>query len=285
MALVYNRQTPVRDPGKNMARTTDAAAREPVRIEHLQRHGHTVLRLVGHLRRDTVAGIGRAITTALLDVGAVLVDLDGMQLEHPSRLLVFTVALDQAGGWPRARLALYGGAPAVTSALDDFGVTKTVPYAPTLPDALIKIATRPPRVRRGVALEPQPDAPGRARTLLQEACCVWGVPAPKAGKARVVLGELVASAVERSQPCHAMVEFDGTQVWVSVSDRFAGIPRWRPRDLWAAGDRGQRQHDAVLLADKWGVEYLRHTHKVWAVITSDSPRSAGDSSRSACAAG
>lgn len=255
-----------------MTLVADVGALEPVRIEHLRRHGHTVLRLVGGLRRDTVAGVGRAITTALLDVGSVLVDLDTVQIEHACRSLVFTAALDQAGGWPQARLVLYGGAPALVRALDCCRVTRTVPYAPTLPEALIKIATRPPRVRRGVTLEPQPDAPRRARALLHEAGAAWGIPAPNAGKARVVLGELVAGAAERAQTCHAMVEFDGTRVWVSVSDRCAGIPRLRPRDLWA-GDRGRR--DAVQLADKWGVEYLRHTQKVWAVIAGDSPHSAG----------
>ncbi|MGH3811682.1 MAG: ATP-binding protein [Pseudonocardiaceae bacterium] len=255
-----------------MTLVTEVAALEPVRIEHLHRHDHTVLRLMGDLRRDTVAGVGRAITTALLDAGSVLVDLGGMQIEQASRSLVFTAALDQAGGWPRARLVLYGGTPVWVRALDCFGITKTVPYAPTLPEALNTIARRPPRVRCGVTLEPQPDAPGRARALLHEAGATWGIPAPNAGKARVVLGELVAGAVERAETCHAVVEFDGTRVWVSVSDRCAGIPRVRPRNLWAGG---QGQRDAVALADKWGVEYLRHTHKVWAVIAGDSPHSAG----------
>jgi hypothetical protein len=186
-----------------------------------------------------------------------------MQIEHASRALVFTAALDQAGGWPQARLVLYGGAPAVVRAADFLKVTKTVPHAPTHSEALTKLATRPPRVRRGVTLEPQPDAPRRAQTLLQEAYRAWGIPAPNVEKARVVLGELVASSMERAKTCHAVVELDSTRVWVSVSGRCAGIPQMRLRDLWAGRGRGQR--DAVLLADQWGVEYLRHTQKVWAV--------------------
>lgn len=241
----------------------DAAALESLRIEHLHRHGHTVLRLVGDLQRDTVAGAARAITTALLDAGSVLVDLNGIQIEDASRVLVFTAALDQAGGWPQARLVLYGGTPAVVRAVDFLKITKAVPHAPTRSEALAKLATRPPRVRRGVTLEPQPDAPRRAERLLHEAYRAWGIPAPNVEKARAVLSELVASSVERAKTCHAVVELDSSQVWVSVSGRCAGIPHTRLRDLWAGRGRGQR--DTVLLADQWGVEYLRHTQKVWAV--------------------
>jgi hypothetical protein len=147
-------------------------------------------------------------------------------------------------------MVLCGGAPALVRAVDRLRITTTVPHAPTRSEALTKLATRPPRVRRGVTLEPQPDAPGRAQTLLHEACCAWGIPAPNVEKARVMLGELVASSVERVKTCHAVVELDSTRVWVSVSGRCAGIPQLRLRDLWAGRGRGQR--NAVLLADQWG---------------------------------
>ncbi|HEY6422408.1 MAG TPA: hypothetical protein VIY28_04000 [Pseudonocardiaceae bacterium] len=96
------------------------------------------------------------------------------RIEHVSRSLVFAAALETAGGWPRARLVLYGGEPVLVRALDSLRVTDTVSHAGTLAEALAKIDSRPPRVRRRITLEPRPDSVRRARVALDEACAALG---------------------------------------------------------------------------------------------------------------
>ncbi|HEY2763629.1 MAG TPA: hypothetical protein VGJ13_06395 [Pseudonocardiaceae bacterium] len=120
------------------------------------------------------------------------------------------------------------------------------------------------RRRLAVTLESRATAPHRARTVLNEACVAWAIPASTAEMARLVLSELVEASVEHaSEMCHVVVEFDRTRTRLSVAGPCEGVPRVRPRDLWI-GWRGRGLQGA---ADQWGVEYLDQIELIWAVIT------------------
>lgn len=122
---------------------------------------------------------------------------------------------------------------------------------------------RSPRFRHQITLEPRPDAPHRARAALDEMGYAWEIPAQTADKAQLVLGELVATAIERAVTiCNIAVEFDGTRVLLSVSDRTSGSPRVRLRHL-SAWWRGRLQ---LAGAKEYGVEYLGQIHRIWAVV-------------------
>lgn len=80
-------------------------------------HPHcVVLRLRGRLSLRSNARIRHAIAESLTGTGRVLIDLSGLP-EVPTPLLtLFPAALAAAGGWPRARLVLFGGAPCTRGA-------------------------------------------------------------------------------------------------------------------------------------------------------------------------
>lgn len=236
-----------------------------LQIERLSLGDTALIRVGGGLRNETASELRMVITKALLDTGCVLVDLDHAWIEHCSRGLLFVTALDQAGGWPGAKLVLYGGAPELVRALNSMGVTKTVPHMASFSEALANLTTRPPRVRRRAKLPPQMDSIRRARAVLRDACSDWALPAWSVENAGLVLTELVANAVDHAATvCDVVVEFDGTHLWLSVSDHSRGVPQVRLGDLRAQRGRGLQL--VAALSDQWGVEHLRHTKTIWAVV-------------------
>jgi len=177
---------------------------------------------------------------------------------NQSRALVFATALNLAGGWPRARLALLGGVPAVVQLLHRTGVTRTVPHGATLTDALAAVQRRPPWVRTYRWFEPHRDACRQARALLGEAGAVWQVPGSVLWAGQVVLSELVANAVEHAATaCQVCVESDGQRLQLAVRDYSAAWPRETTAQstAWAAAsgvvsravgdDRVSRRQDGV----------------------------------------
>lgn len=237
-----------------------------VSITRLSLADHDVVRIVGALGRGTAAEIQLALSKALFDAGRVLVDLSHTRIEQASRVNCLAAALDQAGGWPRARLVLFGGTPSLVRTLASSGVTRSVPHAPTPAAAATLLDVRPALVRRTGTLDPEPGAPLRARALVTEAGEVWGLPAPAVSDALLVVTELVANSVcHAGTPVRVVVEFDGTRVALSVGDHAATrLPDLQPMETTCEGGLGL--HLVEALAEHWGVTPGRHGKTVWAVM-------------------
>jgi hypothetical protein len=67
-----------------------------------------VLAVSGELSLCSAGLVTRAVSKALLDVGRVLVDVSGLRLAWRPAIQVFPSILADAGGWPRARLVVFG---------------------------------------------------------------------------------------------------------------------------------------------------------------------------------
>ena len=67
-----------------------------------------VLALSGELSLRSAGLTQKAVSKALLDVGHVLVDVSVLRVTWPPAVQVFPLAVAVAGGWPSARLVLFG---------------------------------------------------------------------------------------------------------------------------------------------------------------------------------
>src|SRR3954471_1534481 len=67
-----------------------------------------VLAVSGELSLCSAGLVTRAVSKALLDVGRVLVDVSGLRLTWRPAIQVFPSVLAGVGGWPRARLVVFG---------------------------------------------------------------------------------------------------------------------------------------------------------------------------------
>jgi ABC-type transporter Mla MlaB component len=98
--------------------------------------GYVVARLSGQLSLQTVVAARQALVELLGKAGCVVADLSGLGLRDPECVAVFSAAVRLAGGWPRAKLALFGAAPRMLAQLRRLGVGDAVPVADGLDGAL-----------------------------------------------------------------------------------------------------------------------------------------------------
>jgi hypothetical protein len=77
---------------------------------------------------------------------------------------VFPIALGLAGGWPAARLVLFGANAALRAMLHAQRVPETVPVAEDLPAACALLHQRPTQARRHRDLLMHISAPAAARS-------------------------------------------------------------------------------------------------------------------------
>ena len=124
-----------------------------------------------------------------------MVDLTSLRLGWEPGVAVFAGVLRHAGGWPGARMVLFGADGELTAALDRAQVTPTVPLAADLRAASQRVQRRPERVRRHRDLPPDPTAPRAARTLIRQACIDWAIPLTTENAAALVVSELATNAV------------------------------------------------------------------------------------------
>jgi hypothetical protein len=76
-----------------------------------------VLPLRGRLSLRSTTRIRESIVKSLANNGRVLIDLSPLHCSQASFLTVFPAALAAAGGWPSARLVLFGADADLQSAL------------------------------------------------------------------------------------------------------------------------------------------------------------------------
>jgi hypothetical protein len=133
------------------------------------------MRLTGPLSARSVETVRGAMVSLLIDAGCVVADLSGLELSQPASLSVFPAALADAGGWPRARLGLFGADAELLGHLRSQGVCEAVAVADTL-DAVVAATSsrRPPRAGAPLVRDADATPPARGR----EGEALHGRPSP-----------------------------------------------------------------------------------------------------------
>ena len=145
--------------------------RAPLVAEVVRRDADScVLALSGELSQGSVASATNAVSKALIDEGRVLVDLSGLRITATPAAQVFPSALTAVGGWPTARLVLFGADVELATSLATLRVTDTVPLAADETTARQLLRHRPPAVARHLDLDDEPFAARRARLFVRATC-------------------------------------------------------------------------------------------------------------------
>jgi anti-sigma regulatory factor (Ser/Thr protein kinase) len=230
-----------------------------------------VLRLRGPLSLRSNARIRESVVKSLLGTGRLLVDVSSLRCTQNSYLSVFPAALAAAGGWPSARLVLFGADAVLHSALAAARIPETVPLAADLVSARALVEHRPPLVRRHRDLPMHSSAAAAGRQLVREACAAWLLPQDICETAELVATELVSNAVEHAHSSSRLtVTYTGAVFRVSVRDYYsASLPRPRPIDIGAS--RGRGLHLVAALAQTWCVDRHPDGKTVWASLQVDPP--------------
>jgi PucR C-terminal helix-turn-helix domain len=105
--------------------------------------GYVVARLSGQLSLQTVATTRHTLAELLGRAGCVVADLSGLQLRDPETVALFSAAVQQAGGWPHAKLALFGARPRMLAELRSLRVREAVPVADGVDAALAAASQQP----------------------------------------------------------------------------------------------------------------------------------------------
>ena len=129
-----------------------------------------------HYSQHSPLGVREATVEWLLSSGLVVIDLSRLRATETAMVTVFPTALDVAGGWPSARLVLFGADATLRSMLKSTGVPDTVPLADDLVTARALLHRQPPRIRRHRDLPMHHAAPAAAREFVRAVCATWSVP-------------------------------------------------------------------------------------------------------------
>lgn len=238
-----------------------------MRIKTTQDAPECVLSLHGELSADTHDELLRSLGKHLLDRVAVLVDLSMLTVTVPSATRVFPSALAEAGGWPSARLVLFGADPATSALLNAERIPVDVPLATDRTSARPLLGVRPERVTRTSTLPADVAAAGQARDFVDATCAGWAV-TDRFPYATLVASELVTNAVTHAgTEAVLIVSLDRQGLHLAVRDGQAdGAHRIRTgRDR--PGD-GRGLHLVSELTRAWGVSAHPDGKTVWAVLSS-----------------
>jgi anti-anti-sigma regulatory factor len=224
---------------------------------------HATVTLGGELTEAGAGAITQTLAELLLDVGRVVVDLSGLEIGWVPALQVFPSTLAAAGGWPSARLALFGASPEVSEVLHAVDVPDTVPVTADRGAALLRLETRPAALSRYHHLESHLGSPRRARALFRRACLDWAL-GDAYDDAALVVNELVTNAVRHARTsCRLDIRLDARGLRVGVRDQGP----LHPALLDDAGEMprsGTGLHLVAALSCRWGAEQHVDGKTVWA---------------------
>ncbi|MEN3303900.1 MAG: hypothetical protein V7603_102 [Micromonosporaceae bacterium] len=161
-------------------------------------HGYAVVQAGARMTLPDLPGLRAAIEKALRDLGTALVDLTATRRPEPIMTAVFPAALGNCGGWPWAKLAIFGADAELADLLARTRVNQLVPVWPTEAQALAGIGHRPPWVRVAATLPYTPSAPAGGRATVERACLAWHVPAHVRDAAVLIASELVSNVVQHA---------------------------------------------------------------------------------------
>lgn len=228
----------------------------------LRTAGTTVVSAHGRMTASAVPALRDGLVKLLSDGVPVLLDVADLHVDWAPALEVFASAATAVGGWPLARLVLFGADERVTERLRAGRVPDSVPLARTADDAAALVGVRPVRVSCGIVLAPAPLSALRAREALTDACHRWGI--PERQDAATVVDELVTNAVEHAGTAIRLrLVLDRSGLRVSVRDRSPGP---LPESADPHGPRGRGLRTVARLSRTWGVLVYGDGKSVWAQL-------------------
>lgn len=233
-----------------------------------------VLRLGGELSRSTAPVVARALVPLLRGGAPVLADLSGLACGWARAAGVFPLSLEAAGGWPAARLVLFGADAALTATMRTVRVPERVPLVADRTAARQHRDVRPDEVHRHVALSDGLTAGPSARSAVVAACHDWRVP-HIASTVALIANELVVNAVTHTRSAPQLsISLHESAVTVGVRDRMPGpAPRPQLRPVGRPGGWGLLMVTA--LAGRWGVTRHDDGKTVWASVPTAAPGTEG----------
>lgn len=221
-----------------------------------------VLAPLGELDAGTVDTLRTALHTCLREV---LVDLGGLNVTAAAATHVFPSALTDAGGWPTARLVMFGADPPTRDVLRGERIPATVPLAADQDAARTLLGTRPERISRCCGLPGDLTALGQAHAFVERVRTDWGVTG-RYPDAVIVANELITNAVEHTgTPSVLTVSLDPRGLHLAVRDGSTGgvapIRSGRARQ-----EDGRGLYLVSELTRAWGVTVAPDGKTVWAVL-------------------
>ena len=225
-----------------------------------------VLAMSGELSRRSVASATGIVSKALNDEGRVVVDLSGLRTTARPAAQVFPSALAAVGGWPAARLVLFGADPELATSLTVLREMDTVPLAADEPIARQLLQHRPPAVARHLDVDDEPFAARRARLFVTAACQDWQLDAAVCDDAVLVASELVGNAIAHARTaCRLNVRLDALGLTIAVRD-YDYLGLLSPLACTSAGRRGQGLFLVASVSQAWGAGPTENGKRVWALL-------------------
>jgi AraC-like DNA-binding protein len=231
--------------------------------------GSIQARACGEVALSTAPALRRGLAKLLADGVPVLLDVSQLRLTWPPGPELFVTAVAAAGGWPVARLVLFGADPETTDRLRAFRVPDVVPLATTAAEAAARMAARPTRVTCWKDFRGEPASVQRARDFLSETCRQWLL--PEQGAAEAVVTELAERAVEDGGSGFRLrLVLDTAGLRMSVQDGCSGeaadVVALRPSPARAPGPEGHDLPTVERLSRSWGVLHYDIGTTVWALV-------------------
>jgi hypothetical protein len=242
-----------------------------VQIESRHIDDHTLVALSGPLSLSTAHHVGDALTRMLARNRPVVVDVSGLELGWCPAVEVFSAALRAGGGWPLARMVLFGADAHLSEALHIRRVDERVPLTVDYSVARGRVDTPPEVVVRQVSLPNFSGASLIARSAAANACRDWELPdlAPNAG---LIAGELVLNSVEHARCAPQMtLTLHKTEITISVRDSLRCTPP-RPQLRCVGQPGGWGLFMVTALATRWGVFVHDDGKTVWVELARSTSR-------------
>jgi hypothetical protein len=229
-----------------------------------------VLALSGELSQRSAEWAIGAVSKALIEAGQVLIDMSGLRLTWTPAVQLFPSAVAAIGGWPGARLVLFGADAELARSLAALRVSETVPLTPDETTARQLLQRRPPVVTRHLHLDKEPSSPRRARLFLKAACRDWQLDAI-CDDAMLVASELVENAVAHARTsCRLNVRLDALGLTIAVRDYdYRGV--LVPLTVNAAGHHDHGLFFVAAISQAWGVSPTEDGKSVWALLPATDP--------------
>jgi anti-sigma regulatory factor (Ser/Thr protein kinase) len=224
----------------------------------------SVFAVSGELSLPSPDLLTRSLSKALADPGRVLVDVAGLRLGSPAAVQVFPALLADAGGWPAARLVLFGADPILARTLSALRVTTTVPLAAEEATGRLLLDVRPPAVTRRLHLGRELSSARRARLFVEGACTDWQLEVIR-DDAMVVVSELVANAVVHAGTgCRVVLRYGARGLTIAVYDHAPDLAL--PLRPVTESQRGHGLFMVAALSLHWGLSRGRGEKCVWAFL-------------------
>ena len=225
-----------------------------------------VLAMSGELSRRSVASATGIVSKALNDEGRVVVDLSDLRTTARPAAQVFPSALTAVGGWPAARLVLFGADAELATSLTMLREMDTVPLAADEPGARQLLQHRPPAVARHLDVDDAPSAARRARVFVEATCQDWQLDAAACDDAVLVASELVGNAIAHARTaCRLNVRLDALGLTIAVRD-YDHCALSNPLACTSAGRRGQGLFLVASVSQAWGAGPTENGKRVWALL-------------------